>query len=396
MRISSLKYGLVIMCALCWALSVHLHAAKVNYLPAEGKITLNWYDYSNAGKTASYDSNFTTSFITSDGEPYDGELPRTDVDGLSIAFIDDGGEIDGYEYPGSCLTQGEINYDVGEQAANWIMPKHTALARFGQWFRFVVYAREDCWAAINFITSGSLDEANRTYVESMTNDEAGHRVSGMGNVNWVRKYGQAFVLSLDGKNLKTTQQSYPNLFKGNHFMNNNVSLVNERGLITDALNSRNDFLMLLNDKARWTSTILPDGTNNDTLFTWPYDVYVGYDKWTPDIKRYEVDKVDLDQYRNVFLSKGQHIFVVKKLAYAGNSWRGLSISTTKEEIYIPVMGDINGDRRVDIADIVLLSHYILGDDLPDQFIPRVADLNDDSIIDIGDLVALTNFLIGDI
>lgn len=389
------KYGLVALCALWSAFALTMHAAKVNYLPAEGKVVLNWYDYSNAGKKASYDSNYATSVITSDGEPYDGELPRSDVEGLVIAYVDDGGELDGFAYPGSCLTGGESTYDFGEHPASWRIPKSQALARYGQWFRFVVYAREDCWASINIVTAGSLAEANQTYVESMTNDEAGHKVTGMGDQNWVRRYGQAYVLSLDGENLKTTQKSYPEMFKERHYMNNNVSLVNSHGMTNEALHSRTDFLMLLHDKARWTSSLLPDGTPNDTLFTWPQDVYLGNDKWSPGIVKYEEEKVVRDQYRNVFLSKGQHIFVLKKLAFAGNSWRSINLSLTKEDVYIPRMGDVNGDRYVDVSDLVLLATYALGEEVPPEWTPRVADLNDDNIIDVSDVVVLANRLSGE-
>ena len=54
-----------------------------------------------------------------------------------------------------------------------------------------------------------------------------------------------------------------------------------------------------------------------------------------------------------------------------------------------MLGDVNMDGIVDVADIVALIDYVLGKN-PDPFDVTVADLNGDGIIDVADVVLLIN------
>lgn len=54
-------------------------------------------------------------------------------------------------------------------------------------------------------------------------------------------------------------------------------------------------------------------------------------------------------------------------------------------------GDVNGDRSVEVADIVAIISYILGDE-PEGFIEAAADVNGDSIITIADAVMVLGMI----
>lgn len=56
-----------------------------------------------------------------------------------------------------------------------------------------------------------------------------------------------------------------------------------------------------------------------------------------------------------------------------------------------IMGDVNGDGEVDLADITALKQYIIGK-LVDGFVPASADLNEDGKVNAQDLVLLINRL----
>lgn len=58
-----------------------------------------------------------------------------------------------------------------------------------------------------------------------------------------------------------------------------------------------------------------------------------------------------------------------------------------------LVGDVNNDGYVDISDVVLLSSYIMGDDVTMLgFVIEVADCNYDGIVDISDLTFLANMI----
>ena len=57
------------------------------------------------------------------------------------------------------------------------------------------------------------------------------------------------------------------------------------------------------------------------------------------------------------------------------------------------IGNVNGDRDIDISDVVALSNHIFGIN-NSSFIIENADLNGDGDIDISDVVALVNIILG--
>lgn len=62
------------------------------------------------------------------------------------------------------------------------------------------------------------------------------------------------------------------------------------------------------------------------------------------------------------------------------------------EITDAINGDSNGDGSVDVADIVVVANYILGN-TPANFIESAADVNGDGTIDVADIVSLANLLL---
>ena len=58
-----------------------------------------------------------------------------------------------------------------------------------------------------------------------------------------------------------------------------------------------------------------------------------------------------------------------------------------------MMGDVNGDRRITIADVTMLVNIILGK-TEGGFDARVADMNGDGVVTIADVTALVNLILG--
>ncbi len=61
---------------------------------------------------------------------------------------------------------------------------------------------------------------------------------------------------------------------------------------------------------------------------------------------------------------------------------------------LSIVGDVNADQLVDVADVVAIVNSILGE--PDEgFVESAADVNGDGTIDVDDVVALVNFILGE-
>ena len=57
------------------------------------------------------------------------------------------------------------------------------------------------------------------------------------------------------------------------------------------------------------------------------------------------------------------------------------------------LGDVNGDKKIDISDVVAMVNHILGNTPSTSFKPQAADINKDGNIDISDVVALVNMIL---
>ena len=58
------------------------------------------------------------------------------------------------------------------------------------------------------------------------------------------------------------------------------------------------------------------------------------------------------------------------------------------------LGDVNGDKEIDISDVVAMVNHILGNTSSTSFKPQAADINKDGNIDISDVVSLVNMILG--
>ncbi|MBR2153951.1 MAG: dockerin type I repeat-containing protein [Bacteroidaceae bacterium] len=58
----------------------------------------------------------------------------------------------------------------------------------------------------------------------------------------------------------------------------------------------------------------------------------------------------------------------------------------------PVIGDVNGDGKVDISDYIGIANHILGN-TPEGFNAIAADVNDDGQIDISDYIGVANIIL---
>ena len=58
-----------------------------------------------------------------------------------------------------------------------------------------------------------------------------------------------------------------------------------------------------------------------------------------------------------------------------------------------LIGDVNGDKQVSIADVTMLVNIILGK-TTEGYNTKVADVNGDGVISIADVTALVNIILG--
>ena len=91
------------------------------------------------------------------------------------------------------------------------------------------------------------------------------------------------------------------------------------------------------------------------------------------------------------LKAGIHTF--KKYSGTGNILVS-SIEITPVAKQEGVLGDVNGDGKVDVEDVVGIVNKILGEPA-EGFIEANADVNGDSKIDVDDVVAAVNIILGD-
>lgn len=79
------------------------------------------------------------------------------------------------------------------------------------------------------------------------------------------------------------------------------------------------------------------------------------------------------------------------LEFLHQSTAGMPSSPFEISIQKYVIGDVNDDGEIDIADITALVNYIAGS-APSFFIEAAADVNQDNEVDISDVVSLVNLV----
>ena len=206
---------------------------------------------------------------------------------------------------------------------------------YGQWFNYTVHVPSAVYAAVNISTAQRW-----TYAENGINSNGtrgvvltpeGHKMV------WSRRYaGGAYVLSIDGENVPTNQPAFPSLLK------DQSKIYTHNGLGNADCCSKDEFKAVINDPSQWTSTLLADGTPNDTLFTWPHIVASdgNYDM------NFCVDKVvnpgSGDQWAMIPLTAGDHTFRIQNVFGNRNSMGTIEI--------------IAGDQVTPVTQVRLRDH----------------------------------------
>jgi hypothetical protein len=90
------------------------------------------------------------------------------------------------------------------------------------------------------------------------------------------------------------------------------------------------------------------------------------------------------------LEPGEHTF-----NFRGKNSFGSYGENYSEKFMFFVLGDVNGDGDVDIADAVCVVNHVVGKATP-TFIEAAADVNGDGDIDIADAVKIVNLVVGKI
>jgi hypothetical protein len=70
------------------------------------------------------------------------------------------------------------------------------------------------------------------------------------------------------------------------------------------------------------------------------------------------------------------------------------LTTVNGSFYVDCFGDVTLDKLIDVADVVSLVGYILGNIQYDTRQQEAADINQDTSIDVGDLVGVINIILG--
>ena len=84
----------------------------------------------------------------------------------------------------------------------------------------------------------------------------------------------------------------------------------------------------------------------------------------------------------------------KNLVNEEGSYVKAAYKAGEVEVISGILGDINGDKDITIADVVLLNRYVLGKASLDSDKKKLADINSDGDVTIGDVVLLNRQVLG--
>ena len=97
------------------------------------------------------------------------------------------------------------------------------------------------------------------------------------------------------------------------------------------------------------------------------------------------------------MAEGNYAIDIKNASYSKPDGTLVSLPNTRVLIKVEdyVLGDVNGNGRVDIGDAVSIVNYLVGKE-SSIFVAKAADTNKNGQIDIGDAVTIVNLLVGKI
>ena len=95
------------------------------------------------------------------------------------------------------------------------------------------------------------------------------------------------------------------------------------------------------------------------------------------------------------MAEGSYVIEIKNASYSTPTGYDVMLPETKALITVEdyILGDVNGNDRIDIGDAVSIVNYLVGKEST-KFVEKAADTNKNGRIDIGDAVTIVNFLVG--
>ena len=269
---------------------------------------------------------------------------RTDVDSVNIeggfanvnTGMDAAGATSGLEYgylenihgPGGMGGNPENICGLANDNNN-SMPWTYAQATdyYGTWFNYTVNVTAPVYASVNISTAQRFAHAAGNV---NGNGDRGIVLTPEGNkMVWSRRYaGGAYVLNLDGNDIATNQKSFPSIMKRPDRIYTKNGVAGDDAYTVEELA---DYKAVIDDPTQWTSTLLEDGSPNDTLFTW---ANVTNDYHGTDHRNFYIDKMvnpDAgDQWVMIPLAAGKHTFKIKNVYGRFNSLGTIEIKAGAE------------------------------------------------------------------
>lgn len=95
------------------------------------------------------------------------------------------------------------------------------------------------------------------------------------------------------------------------------------------------------------------------------------------------------------MAEGSYVIEIKNASYSTPTGYDIMLPETKALITVEdyILGDVNGNDRIDIGDAVSIVNYLVGKEST-KFVEKAADTNKNGRIDIGDAVTIVNVLVG--
>ena len=133
------------------------------------------------------------------------------------------------------------------------------------------------------------------------------------------------------------------------------------------------------------------GSDSAALLSVYYSVDDG-ETWTAVVESHTVDQWQQYSYC-LNLNKPIRLRFVAEAT--SSKTQRINIDNIRMTPYVEsiLIGDVNGDKQVSIADVTMLVNIILGK-TTEGYEENVADVNDDGAISIADVTALVNKILG--
>lgn len=95
------------------------------------------------------------------------------------------------------------------------------------------------------------------------------------------------------------------------------------------------------------------------------------------------------------LEDGEYLIQLKNIVLTEASGKTIEIDkvVTTLTVFSYMLGDANGDRKINVGDLAATASHILGT-TPENFVAKAADANEDTKINVGDLAKIAGIILG--